>query len=303
VNFSAGAMDRLGLGYEDLRPHHPGLIYLSASGYGQQGPRSAWTSMNMNLQAYSGSMLTTGAEDDPPTTVSASLNDYLGALHGCVAVLNALAERKATGLGAYLDMFQFECSVAALGGLVLAASVNKALPPRMGNRAANVAPQGCYPCAGSDEWCAISVQTDDQWRALVSLLSDVSALADPRFSTLEGRLQCHDEIDALIEGWTRQRPNHEVDARLKEAGIPAERMRRTRDILEDPATGRFFQPIEDPSGYFPVMSRLPFTFSQTSVADMIRAPHVGEHTCEVLQDWLGLTESELTKLETEGALA
>src|SRR5205823_7567886 len=110
-NFSADALARLQLDYAHLQPLNPRLIYVSMSGYGHDGPRRAWTSMNLNLQAYSGLMMATGAEDDPPTTVTASLNDFLGAVHGAVAVLNALLERTATGLGANLDLSQFECSV------------------------------------------------------------------------------------------------------------------------------------------------------------------------------------------------
>jgi len=301
-NFSAGAMDRLGLGYDDLRAKNPRLIYLSLSGYGHDGPRRDWTSMNLNLQAYSGLMMATGAEDDPPTTVTASWNDYLGALHGCVAVLNALAERTATGLGANLDLSQFESSVASLGALLLASSVNKSVPPRLGNRARDVAPQGCYRCAGRDEWCAISVRDDRQWQDLVSLLSEIPELRDQRFASLQGRLAYQDEIDASIERWTIDRPPAEVEARFKAAGIPAERMRRTQDILDDPASGRFFEAIEDPPGHRPLMTKLPFTFSRSSTAEVSRSPEIGQDTTAVLRDWLGLTATEVQQLESNGVL-
>ena len=92
-NFSAGVMDRLGLGYETLRSRNQGIISVSMSGYGHDGPRRGWTSMNMNLQGYSGLMTVTGAEGDPPTAISNSWNDYIGGLHACFAIVQALDER------------------------------------------------------------------------------------------------------------------------------------------------------------------------------------------------------------------
>ncbi len=146
-NFSAGVMERLGLGAERLCAANPRLIYVSMSGYGHSGPRRDWTSMNSNLQGYSGLLLANGAADDPPLPIANSWNDYIAALHACLAILQALAERATTGEGRYLDLSQFECSVASLGGLLLASAVTGCAPPRLGNRSTGAAPQGCYRCA------------------------------------------------------------------------------------------------------------------------------------------------------------
>jgi benzylsuccinate CoA-transferase BbsF subunit len=289
-------MDRLGLGYEDLRPKNRGLVYLSASGYGHEGPRRDWTSMNLNLQAYSGLMMTTGEEGDAPTTLAASWNDFLGALHGCVAVLNALVARKKSGLGANLDLSQFECSVASLGALLMASAFNKSVPSRTGNRSPDAAPQGVYRCAGRDDWCAISVRTDEQWNALAEILG----LQDDRFAALGGRLSHHDEIDDLIERWTCERTPSEAEKVLNAAGIPAERMRRSRDVLAEPGAASLFPPVEDPPGYRQRMSRAPLTFSRNSLTDPSRAPQIGEDTADVLREWLGI--DDIASLEAEGAL-
>src|SRR5205085_10627973 len=133
-NFSSGVMGRLALDYAHLQPLNPRLIYVSMSGYGHAGPRRSWTSMNLNLQAYSGLMMATGRDGDPPTTISNSWNDYVGGLHACFAVLDALAARERTGQGCNLDLSQFECGVATLGPLLLASAVNGQAPPRQGNR-------------------------------------------------------------------------------------------------------------------------------------------------------------------------
>src|SRR5437870_3546547 len=114
-NFSSGVMRRLQLDYESLQPSNPALIYVSMSGFGHTGPRRDWTSMNMNLQGYSGLMLVTGAEGDPPTSVSNSWNDFIGGLHASFAILEALMERKKTGMGRNLDLAQAEGSIATIG--------------------------------------------------------------------------------------------------------------------------------------------------------------------------------------------
>ena len=114
-NFSAEVMDRLGLGYERLSALNARLVYVSMSGYGHRGPRREWTSMNTNLQAYSGLMMVTGREGDPPTAISNSWMDYVGGLHAAFAVVEALAERAASGRGRMIDLAQFEAGVATIG--------------------------------------------------------------------------------------------------------------------------------------------------------------------------------------------
>jgi crotonobetainyl-CoA:carnitine CoA-transferase CaiB-like acyl-CoA transferase len=301
-NFSSGAMGRLKLDYESLQPLNPGLIYVSMSGYGHSGPRRDWTSMNMNLQAFSGLMMTTGEEGDGPIAISNSWNDYIGGLHASFEVLQALAERVETGLGKNIDLAQFECSVGTLGPLLLACSVNHEPPRRMGNRATSWAPQGCYPCAGADEWCTLAVQSDDHWRGLAQAMGDPEWAADPRFASVTGRLAHHDEIDGLIAAWTANLPAVEAEQRLQAAGVPAERMRKADAVVDSPDTGHGFAPLETLTGRQTLTAVLPFTFSSTPTVEPQKVPKLGADTHTGLQRWLGLSDSEIEALEAEGAL-
>ncbi|HZT06547.1 MAG TPA: CoA transferase [Chloroflexota bacterium] len=301
-NFSAGVMGRLGLDYDDLAPLNPGLVYVSMAGYGHSGPRRDWTSMNMNLQAYTGLMMVTGAEDDPPTCISSSWNDYIGGLHATFGVLNALTERRVTGRGANLDLAQFEASVSTLGPLLLASSINEAPPARLGNRSTNVAPQGCYRCAGKDEWVVISVRDDDEWRRLVETMGSPAWATDARFAHVTGRLRHHDEIDANIEAWTSELENTDVENRLQRAGVATERMRRVKDVMADPRTSSVFKTIEDPPGYrFPVTGA-PFAFSRSTLTPVGSAAALGADTHPALREWLGLSDEEIESLGQAGAL-
>ncbi len=301
-NFSAGVMERLRLDYETLRPLNPRLIHTSMSGYGHSGPRRDWTSMNFNLQGYSGLMMLTGLESDPPIGISNSWNDYVGGLHACFAIVQALEKRSKTGVGRRLDVSQFECSVATLGAMLLYSSVNKKSPPRRGNRSRQFAPQGVYRCAGEDQWCAISIQNDEQWRALLAVMGNPGWANETRLATALGRFRFHDEIDEHIRAWTLKLANTEVEARLKQAGVAAERMRRIRDVIESPDRSEVYQTMEEPRIGSLCITWLPLSFSSGPWAAPQSAPSLGQHTSEVLKSWLGLSGPEIKQLESQEAL-
>lgn len=302
-NFSTGVMARLGLGYAVLQPANPGLIYVSMSGFGHTGPRRDWTSMNMNLQGYSGLMLATGAEGDPPTPVSNSWNDFVASLHATFGILQALMERRRTGQGRFLDLAQAECSIATLGGLVLAAGVSRQDPPRLGNRSTAVAPQGVYACAGTDQWCAISVQTDQQWRALCEVMGKQSLAEDERFASVVGRFRHHDEIDEQIRAWTSELSKEAVQAQLAAAGVPAERVRHADAVVNSEDSGQVFKWVDVPGlGKPDLAAGLPFAFSRSQTFEPEAPPLIGAHTRPALREWIGLSDAEIDQLDAAGAL-
>lgn len=299
-NFSAGVMTRLQLDYATLSRFNPRLVYASMSGYGHDGPRRDWTSMNMNLQGYGGLMLVNGAEDDPPIAISNSWNDYIGGLHAGFGIVEALAERERTGAGRNLDLSQFECSVAMIAPLLLTATFNRKTPARLGNRSTRHAPQGVYRCAGQDRWCAISVQNDEQWCKLSAAMAVPGLETEARFSTTLGRMRHHDEIDRVIEAWTSRLQDSEVEARLAALEVPAQRMRRIRDVVEAPDRSHAFRPMEDARVGTMLTTALPVNPSSGPLPPPRPAPRLGEHTEEVLKEWLGLSEPDVSELADEG---
>jgi crotonobetainyl-CoA:carnitine CoA-transferase CaiB-like acyl-CoA transferase len=296
-NFSADVMGRLGLDYARLRPMNLRLIFLSMSGYGHDGPRKSWTSMNSNLQAYSGLMMVTDEEKQPPVAISNSWMDYIGGLHGCFSVLQALSKRAVSGVGRNIDLAQFECGVGTLGPLLLAGIVNGTRPPRTGSRSDLAAPQGCYQCAGDDQWCVVSVENDAQWRAFSAALEQPSWTSDARFDTHAGRLKSHDEIDEHIETWTKTQTALEVEHRLRAVGVPAERMRRMDEILGE-RDDSIFHLMPSSSGSM-LLTGLPFAFVPREKPLFGPTPRLGEHTEEALTDWLGLSSSEIAELRAK----
>jgi crotonobetainyl-CoA:carnitine CoA-transferase CaiB-like acyl-CoA transferase len=299
-NFSAGVMGRLELDYHTIEKLNPRLIYVSMSGYGHNGPRRDWTSMNMNLQGYSGLMTVTGAEGDPPTAISNSWNDYIGGLHACFAVLQAIDQRAGSGRGSHIDLSQFECSVAMIGPLLLSSAVDGKVPVRLGNRSDMVAPQGVYRCAGADDWCALSIDSDERWKALAEVLGNEHLRSDNALSSAAGRMEHHDDIDREIEAWTQQYSSVEVERRLKAAGIQAERARRIDHVIDE-ADPSVFSRMEERRIGSMLTTRLPFTLSQVSLPAPRSAPTLGEHNAEVLRQWLNLSGEQLSEIEDQKA--
>lgn len=296
-NFSAGVMDRLKLGYERLSAMNPQLIYVSMSGYGHDGPRRGWTSMNMNLQGYSGLMTVSGGEGDPPTAISNSWNDYIGGLHAGFAILQAIAERRGGGKGRRIDLSQFECSASMIGSLLLSSAVDGTVPPRRGNRSDRYAPQGVYPCAGRDDWCALSVQTHGQWNALAKLIGQERWAADRRFETLAGRIEYHNEIDQAIAAWTEQFSSKEAEGRLRAAGVSAERVRRINEVVDGPNGPTAFARVPEPRVGSMLTTKLPFSLSFVDLPAPRSAPSLGEHSAEVLRAWLNCSDGEINELQ------
>jgi crotonobetainyl-CoA:carnitine CoA-transferase CaiB-like acyl-CoA transferase len=301
-NFSAGVMDRLELGYERIKAANAKVIYVSMSGYGHNGPRRDWTSMNMNLQGYSGLMTVSGAENDPPTAISNSWNDYIGGLHACFAVLQALDKRTADRQGARIDLSQFECSASMIGSLLLGSAVDGKATVRPGNRSDRFAPQGVYPCAGTDSWCALSVTTEDHWQALVKLIGREDWSAEPRFSTVAGRMEHHDEIDQGISNWSKQFSSKEAEERLNEAGIGAERVRRIDEVIDSPDVPPVFSRMTEPRIGSMLTTTLPFSLSLVDLPAPASAPSLGEHSAEVLRTWLNCSETEIAEMQRQEVL-
>lgn len=282
-NFSAGVMERLGLGYAALAKTNPRLIYATMASFGQTGPRRGWTGMNVNLQAASGLMLATGAAGDPPIGISNSWNDYIGGLHAAIAIVAALAERRNSGKGCHLDVSQFEGSVAMIGSLLFASAVTGKPPARLGSRSTSVAPQGCYRCAGEDQWCAISVQTDAQWQKLRAALG-----AELPYATLADRLAHHDAIDAAIEAWTVTLPPAEVERRLVAQGIPAAAMRRGNALETVAEWQQVLRPLQGAGAEGKKVIGLPFAFRGSAPVVATPAPRMGDGGREALAAWLKL---------------
>jgi crotonobetainyl-CoA:carnitine CoA-transferase CaiB-like acyl-CoA transferase len=302
-NFSPRGVRSMGLDYESVLAHNPDVIRVSLSGYGHTGPDQMRPSWGPILEAHSGMTWSTGYEDAGPLKMGAALPDPVGGLHAAYAILAALEERDASGKGTFLDISQFETYGAIGGEKYLSASATGESPPRLANRSRDRAPQGVYRCAGEDEWVAVSVEADGEWRALAQVLGD--QIAGRGLDTLEDRLAHHDEIDEAIRAWTGRRDKFAAMHELQAAGVRAGALMSNRDIVEDEhLASRGFMVEWDQTDVGPRgFPGFPIHFEDPAVIPMRGAPGLGEDNERILVDILGYTPERVRELSDADTLS
>jgi crotonobetainyl-CoA:carnitine CoA-transferase CaiB-like acyl-CoA transferase len=302
-NLSPRGIRSMGLDWESVSEVKEDLIRVSLSGYGHTGPDQMRPSWGPILEAHSGMTWATGYPDSGPLKLGAALPDPIGGLHAVFATLAALDERERTGKGGFIDCSQFETYSALAGDMYLDASVSGKAPPRLGNRSHNRAPQGVYPCAGEEEWVAISVESDGEWDALADLLG--GGMKDPGLAGLKGRRARHDAIDAAIASWTSGRDRFEAMRELQARGIRASALMTNEDLVDgEQMNARGFivewDQVDVGPRRFP---GFPLHFEDPAEIPMKGSPGLGEDNERVLVDVLGYTPERVAELEASEVLA
>jgi len=234
-NFTPRVLPNLGLGWELFHEVNPSLIMISATGFGHVGPYRNYGAWGWGMECQSGITFHTGYQGDPdPLILTPTIPDPLSATTGVAAVLAALEERRRTGQGQWIDLAQYECATFATLVDILRSGESGKDRPRVGNRHASRAPQGVYPSDGADDWVAVAVETDEQWRSLCRVIGQNELAGDEALATHAGRYAQHDRIDAAIARWTRTRAKRDAMRELQAAGVPAGAVLNAREIPADP---------------------------------------------------------------------
>src|SRR6476646_2659925 len=234
-NFGPGALDRLGLGYKELSKLNPRLIYATIKGFGTYGPYSGFKSFEPIAQAMGGAMCVKGFPDGPPTYVWPSIGDSGTGMHMTIGILAALQQRHATGRGQHVEV-SMQDSVVNLVRVSLRDHQRFGGPqPRTGNQLGRNVPGTTYACApgGPNDYVYIFAQPQ-MWKPLIGAMGQPQLADDPKFATAEARWQNRHALNAIVEGWTRQRTKHEVMQVLGEAGVPSGACQDTGEVLADP---------------------------------------------------------------------
>lgn len=303
-NYTAGTMERLGLGDAGLRALKPGLIVVSMSVMGQHGPKRDYGGWGQQIQCMAGINSITGFPGRTPTGPGGPYPDFsANPYHAVVAILSALRHRDRTGLGTFVDLAQYESTLSFATTLVMEYVANGTIAPPQGNRVPWAAPHGVYPCAGDDRWVAIAVENDAQWDGLCRAVDGVAWARDARFATLLGRLEHQDGLDALLSAWTQSRQAEDVMARLQDEGVPAGVCQTIADLLDDPqlAARHHFWEVEHPEMGHVRMTGQAVQLQRTPYRVHRPAPLLGEHTEVVCRTLLGLNDDEITQAALAGA--
>ena len=331
-NFSAGVLPRMGLDYEGLCKIRPDIVYVSNCGFGHEGPYTTFKTWGPSVQAVSGLTFSSGLPDQPPAGWGYSYMDHTGGYFMAIAILAALYHRDRTGEGQYVDYATTESALTLNGPPLLDYLMNSRPLRREGSPNSNrsqypaMAPHGIYECGRSnsergvtptdavsqsfgrpqdeDRWLAISCRTDEEWRVLATIIAEPWA-QDARFAALAGRLDCQDELDTLMSGWTKGQDQHELARRLIAAGIPATAVQTPEERIDkDPNTSAW--------GLWPEVKHTqmgnvrvdgyPVHFSETDWSMTRGAACLGEHNEYVLGDVLGMSSAAIEELRSEGVL-
>jgi crotonobetainyl-CoA:carnitine CoA-transferase CaiB-like acyl-CoA transferase len=305
-NYSAGVMKKWGLDYEGMCRIKPDIVYVSMAGFGHSGPYSNYQSYGPTVQAVSGLTHLSGFPDREPAGWGFSYMDHTSGYIGAIAMMFALLARRRTGKGQHVDMSQVEAAISLTGTAILDYVVNGRPSGRIGNRSGHptMAPHGIYRCApdtdGDDNWVAIAVENDEQWRAFAACVGGQDWTEDGRFSNLASRIRNQNELDGLISEWTRPRAALEVVKLLQTAAVPAGRVQRSRELFDDDpqlAQRGLYPTITHPVTGKHRIDGMPVIMSRTNPVYTTGGPLLGQDNEYVLQDLLGMEPDEMRRLE------
>jgi benzylsuccinate CoA-transferase BbsF subunit len=306
-NNRPGVMERLGLGYEELRKINPSLIYFSFSGFGQTGPWRDYQGIGRMFELTAGVSQFTGYPDESPRRVGSAWFDPPNGWMVVFALLSALHNRERTGKGQYIDQAMYQMAVSTLGDAILDWEVNGRNGRIMGNSHPYLAPHGAYPCKGDDRWIVITVEDDLQWSALVSAMGTPAWAGEERFSDGLSRWKNREALENHISAWTRKHSAEELMALLQEARVPAGVAQNARDTMLDPQMKErgFFELVEH-AKHLNIGPRhyggQPWRMSKSRTYIRRAAPDLGQDNEYVFGEILGMSEAEVTKLYELGAI-
>jgi benzylsuccinate CoA-transferase BbsF subunit len=299
-NFGKGFLERVGLSFEGMRAIRPDLILISVSVAGRTGPLAAFRGYGNSAAALSGQAVLAGWPDRPPHMPPFAYGDVVAPMFATVATLAALEHRRQTGQGQHLDISQAEPLMHTMADLFARHQASDG-PLRLGDRHPAYAPHGLFPARGEDQWIAIAVRSDEEWRTLCRLMGEEGLAA--RYPILEARKASEDEIERALAGWTRDQDKHVLADRICAAGVAAGALQDGKDVVDDEElAGRHFAPQTHAVLGDCLMPAPPMTFSDLEWR-VTPSPLLGEHNRELFVDVLGLEEAEMTRLAEDGALA
>ncbi|GLK72358.1 CoA transferase [Ancylobacter dichloromethanicus] len=301
-NFSSRVLAKYGLSYDMLREIKPDIIFVSASGMGRTGPEKDLLAYGSLLQGYSGRV---GMIGEPNAALEAmgilpAWTDPITALWETTAILAAIRHWRKTGQGAYVDLSMLEATVALLPEALLHAALGRDVPEPRSTTETGAAPSGCFRCAGEDNWLALSVRTDAEWRGLCRAMADADLDGQPFAATAEARLAAKDELNARVAGWLRSRDARSIEAALQAEGVPASRSRHMAEIVADPHMRErvMFRDI----GGETQMATLPWLADEGWRGAFAPTPAIGQDNDYVFGTLLGLSAERRAALAEAGTI-
>ncbi len=301
-NFKPGTMEKMGLSYEKVKESNPRIIYVSGSGFGQDGPYAEKPAFDVIVQAMGGVMSITGEEGGPPVRPGVSYGDIAAGLYLSIATLAALQERHASGEGQLVDISMLDCQVAVQENAFVRYLNTGEIPHALGTRHPVITPFQAFQTKDGSIALALRGGVKDQWPLFCAAIDRVDIIDDPRFADGWSRTQNYKELEPIMAAAMKTRTTREWIKELERAGIPCGPVNTIDQAASDPqiVARNMFIDVEHPkAGAFKVVNS-PFKFSRTQYKVEHASPELGEHTEEVLSQLLAMTQDEVNRLRDSG---
>jgi len=303
-NFTPGTMKKLGLSYETLKQRNPKIIYAACSGFGQTGPYATKLAFDVIVQAMGGIMSITGEPGGPPIRPGASIGDIAAGLFLCIAILACLQERHVSGQGQMIDISMLDCQVAIQENAFVRYLNTGEVPQALGTRHPVFTPFQVFPT--KDGYIAVAMMggVRDQWPLYCAIIGHLELIDDERFQTGWLRTQNYEVLEPILNGAMKAKTTQEWLEELEQAEIPCGPVNTIDKVVADPQiqAREMIVDVHHPTAGSFKVANTPFKLSRTPTKLERASPDLGEHTKEVLGEFLEITEQELLELENNGVI-
>lgn len=304
-NFRVGQMEKWNLGWEDVSKINPGIIYVTMSLQGTDGPHKSYMGYGVNLNALCGLTERSAFPGEAPFGTGTNYTDHVMVpTHTLFGIMAALLQREKTGLGQTIAVTQLGAAICMKPTDVMAYAANGDILEPLGFGDADMAPHGVYTTLGYRKWIAIAVANEEEWGALKRVMGYPSWAKDKKFSSLSQRKKNENELNAHMEKWTKWQYAEDIHSLLIDSGIRAGIVNDARGAIEDKhlRARKFWAYLDHPVVGITLYNRAPIVFSKTPIQMKTSAPLLGQHTKEVLSNFLEYTEVEINQLVAEEVL-
>ncbi len=299
-NFRPGSMDKLGLGYEDVKKRNSRLIYCSISGYGQNGPSRDEAAMDLVMQASSGLLSITGTDEGESVRCGYGVTDVTAGLFAVIGILLALRARDATGRGQYVDVSMLDSMISTMSSNYSSFLGSMVLPGPMGTAFPTIVPYKVY--RGSDREFAIAVGSEKLWAAFCDVLGRPELQRQPEFATNAERIRNRENLEPLLDQIFARKTASEWVQRLRAAGIPSSLVRNLGEVVDDPqsAVRQMFPTLGHPRAGKHRVTGTPVKLADTPGRVSTPAPLLGQDTRETLKTLLSSNDKEIDDWVSRG---
>ena len=302
-NFRPGIMDKMGYGWDAVHNLNPRVIMISISGYGADGPYRDRPGFDAAIQAMSGLMSITGEPDGMPMMYGTYSVDYSTAMYAAISACAALYARNTTGVGQHIELSLLDCAATLLMTGIPEQTEMGITAKRVGNRDRYTSPGNCFKTKDGSALMIIA-GNQNQFQRLVKAMNKEYLLEDERFSKQEVRFMHAEEIEAIVAEWVAGYQMEELQRILDEHSVVATKIETLKDVVENPQLKyrKKLIKVKHPTMGEVTMMGAPYNFSGMELELSRPAPLLGEHTKEVLKEWLHTDDNKIKEWKDKGII-